>query len=274
MFSVIIPTYCRQRPLDRAIESVLSQSVDDLEIIVVDDASPETPQVPLDPRVRLIRLKSNRGVAHARNVGVETSSRKFLAFLDDDDMWASNRLALARDGLTRAPVAVCSQSPGPSRRLEGDVFDYILDGTTPNVGATALRRSAWVPFDEGYRSCEDVVWWLALSRRSPVASNSMQGLFFRPGRETASSLSVEQRIIDSQRLMAEYSPYFAHHPRAAAFRWKRIGLMHASVGRYSEARRAFGMALRLHPTAADLAHLIHTLTPSHGHKRRPFVSPN
>lgn len=108
--SVIIPTYNRKRFLRRAIESVLNQNFSDFEIIVVDDASAEPVQDVVDclkdPRIRLIRHETNKGEAEARNTGILNSSCEYIAFLDDDDEWLSDKLALQLEKLKNSPPIV------------------------------------------------------------------------------------------------------------------------------------------------------------------------
>jgi len=237
----------------------MAQTVDDVEIVVVDDASPSPVAVPDHPRVRLVRSETNGGVGPARNLGVAHARGEYVAFLDDDDIWVPRRLEFALAALHRAPLAVCWQSPRQGRILEGNVFDVILDDTTPSLGATALLRSAWLPFDGTYRSCEDLVWWLATSRGNRVATHPEQGLRVRAHQGPRNRSGAQQRIVDSLRLMDEHRDYFLSHPRAAAFRWKRIGLMNASLGRQREARRAFVHSLRARPNVHDLGHLLMTL---------------
>ncbi|MBL8014517.1 MAG: glycosyltransferase family 2 protein, partial [Candidatus Omnitrophica bacterium] len=94
--SVIISTYNRAQYLGRAIQSVLSQSFEDFELIVVDDASKDTTKDVVaqfnDSRIRYIRHEENRGGPAARNTGIKNTSGVFLAFLDDDDQWCQEKL--------------------------------------------------------------------------------------------------------------------------------------------------------------------------------------
>ena len=238
---------------------MLAQTFGDIEVIVVDDASPELVIIPPDPRVRLVRAATNGGPARARNLGVEASNGDFLAFLDDDDTWTPSRLSYAKQGLDRSPIAICWQSPSGGRVLEGRVHDSILNATTPTLGATALRRSAWVPLDETYRCVEDLAWWLDVTKETSVTTVPKHGLVVRRHDGVRSGYGLEQRIIQSERLLTERTGYFAQHPRAAAFRWKRIGLMNLALGRKGEARKAFLRALGCQPSGADLVHLARTL---------------
>jgi len=87
--SVIIPTYNRAKVLPRAIESVLTQTYDDFELIIVDDASTDDTAAVVeqfdDNRVQYYCLDENSGANAARNKGVERSSGELISFLDSDD---------------------------------------------------------------------------------------------------------------------------------------------------------------------------------------------
>ncbi len=94
--SVIIPAYNCSVYLPEAIESVLTQTYTDIEIIVVDDGSTDdTPEVvaPYLDRIRYIR-QSNKGLPAARNTGIRASGGEFVALLDGDDSWLPEKLAL------------------------------------------------------------------------------------------------------------------------------------------------------------------------------------
>jgi glycosyltransferase involved in cell wall biosynthesis len=96
--SVVVPTRNRSALLAITLRSALCQRDVDLEVIVVDEASTDdTPAVLAalgDPRIRLVRHDAPRGVSAARNHGVTEARGEWIAFLDDDDLWAPNKLAL------------------------------------------------------------------------------------------------------------------------------------------------------------------------------------
>lgn len=95
--SVILPTLTRVHFLARAIDSVLAQTYEDFEIVVVvDGPSPEAAALVAahpDPRVRLVQRETNGGVAAARNTGLEAARGRYVALLDDDDLWLPDKLA-------------------------------------------------------------------------------------------------------------------------------------------------------------------------------------
>lgn len=254
-FSVVIPTRDRPNLVRTALRSVLEQTLDDFEVIIVDDGSVEPLEAPTEPGVRLIRSVTSLGPAGARNLGAGLANGEVLAFLDDDDTWTPGRLSFAAAALERAPVATCWQTSSGGRVLEGNVHDEILDTTTPSLGATAILKSEWVEMDESYASCEDLAWWLDVTSDLEVATHQVQGLRVRRHDGPRPAHGLEQRIEDSRRMLTERSTYFGSHPRARAFRWKRIGVMATRCGDYKLARRAFLTALRLRPNLADIGHL-------------------
>lgn len=110
-FSVVITTHNARKTISKTVRSVLNQTCNDFEIIVVDDCSNDNTveiiQNSLNKQesdVNLVRLKENRGVANARNIGVQKSTGEYVAFLDDDDTWVENKLEIQRRYLLRDNV--------------------------------------------------------------------------------------------------------------------------------------------------------------------------
>ena len=102
LVSVIIPTYLRPEYLGRALDCILAQTYQNLDIIVVDDNEPDS-EARLktegtmegylkDPRIRYIKNKKNMGGSAARNVGIEAARGEYLAFLDDDDTYYPEKI--------------------------------------------------------------------------------------------------------------------------------------------------------------------------------------
>ncbi len=107
LVSVIIPTYNRSSDCKTAVESVLSQTYGDVEVLVVDDGSvDDTREVisGLDERVRYIR-QANAGVSAARNTGLEAATGEYIAFLDSDDAWLPWKLEAQLSVLRSFPDA-------------------------------------------------------------------------------------------------------------------------------------------------------------------------
>jgi glycosyltransferase involved in cell wall biosynthesis len=183
VITVVIPSFNRRRLTERAVDSVLAQSFQDFEIVVVDDFSrPEEvyqPPPQAAGRVRVLRLGANGGVSIARNTGVAAARTDLIAFLDSDDVWLPHRLE-EHAGLFRAqpdPENVLLYSAYFTRAAEGwrvtaavplqskqTMGDYLLiaDGclhvNTWLATRTLLQR---FPFEPGLSQAED---WDALLR--------------------------------------------------------------------------------------------------------------
>jgi glycosyltransferase involved in cell wall biosynthesis len=145
LVSVVIPAFNRGSVLTNALQSVLRQSFEELEVIVVDDGSRDaTSETVLrvaqsDPRVRLIRHGSNRGAQAARNTGIRASVGRWIAFLDSDDTWVYDSLELRIDAAQSRKVEVV-HSPGFVLRFGGGARDkFEVPPLSGNVYRDLLR---------------------------------------------------------------------------------------------------------------------------------------
>lgn len=111
MVSVIIPTYNRAATIARSINSVLNQTYQDLELIVVDDCSTDNTEEVVkdinDLRIKFIRLDRNQGACVARNAGIEAAVGDIIAFHDSDDVWHENKLQIQLDAMKKNNADVC-----------------------------------------------------------------------------------------------------------------------------------------------------------------------
>ncbi|AFY47979.1 glycosyl transferase [Nostoc sp. PCC 7524] len=112
LLSIIIPTHNRPHLVTQAVKSALEQTMADLEVIVVDDASTQPIDLPSHPKLRLIRLSQPHGGAGTRNVGLEAALGRWVTFLDDDDRLLPHMAEVSLEALSQtslpAPVAVIS----------------------------------------------------------------------------------------------------------------------------------------------------------------------
>ena len=107
--SVIIPTYNRSRQVVEAVKSVLAQSWQALEVIVIDDGSTDDTESALAPYLDTIRYvqKPNGGVSSARNRGIQEARGEKVAFLDSDDTWHPDKLRKQMECMARTDSKVC-----------------------------------------------------------------------------------------------------------------------------------------------------------------------
>jgi glycosyltransferase involved in cell wall biosynthesis len=187
--SVVIPVLNRPVAVRRAIDSVLTQTFQDFEIIVVDDGSTDETaaavQACVDPRITLTRHDRRRGGSAARNTGIRAGSAPYVAFLDSDDEWLPTKLERQLEAFERsdrdlalvytgsewvyADGTVQTVIPPPYADLARRLLTSNVVGET-SVGM--VRRSALNEiggFDESLPSCQDMDLWLRICERFRAA---------------------------------------------------------------------------------------------------------
>ena len=127
MFSIIIPVYNGAKFIDNAIESVLSQTNSDWELIVVNDGSKDATMSVLEKyagndKIRIIN-KENAGVSVARNTGFEASTGEYIAFLDADDVWHNNHLEVMAELISKYPTAGLYGTFTRTELVNGEVIE-------------------------------------------------------------------------------------------------------------------------------------------------------
>ena len=184
--SVILPTYNRAYCLERSVRSVLAQSYENLELIIVDDGSTDhTPDLVdsiEDVRIRYIQTKLNQGAAAARNFGLQYATGEYIAFQDSDDFWRPEKLRLQMAEIARARAGFCYHKirydlgagqvvvlPAEELALEkkqGDIYAQLLYENMVDCAALLVRRECIEEmggFDTALRALEDYELALRLS---------------------------------------------------------------------------------------------------------------
>ena len=248
--SVIVPTFDRPEFLAEALTTVATQTMADLECIVVDDCSADPVSLPFaDGRFRLVRHQQNLGIAAARNTGLAAATGEYVAFLDDDDLWTERRLALGLADARPGVVAVCAAGRVGSDRVDvAQVVEpfsrTVMDRNPPSMGSTLLLRGECLPFDPRFRACEDLDWWVRMSQTSTVSAGIEVGWLWRRHSNLRAGHGAQARIDGSLLLLAVHAAFFHARPRALAYRWIRIGWLSRGLGDYAGARRAARRAVR------------------------------
>ena len=203
LVSVIVPTYNHGVYLPAAIESVLAQTYERWELIIVDNYSEDNTEeivaVYQDPRIRYFKLQPNGTIAAPRNFGINNSSGEIIAFLDADDLWDSEKLTTQvpallhhrRNGICFGIFDVIDSAGrktgkqlGPKRpQLPESVYDRLIRANFIVTSSTLLTRKALNEaglFDEDprLRCTEDFDLWLRVVRKfRPVFVNQVLGSY-------------------------------------------------------------------------------------------------
>jgi glycosyltransferase involved in cell wall biosynthesis len=198
LVSIIIPAYNAADTICASIDSALTQSYTDIEIIIVDDGSTDKTAnicrhyLNKDARIKYIS-KKNSGVSAARNAGIKSAKGEFVSFLDADDLWERNKILLQVAASRKQPDAIILtelqrfSGDGPSRKLLSKTLlpqytqkeEYIrailnLENFEMACFGTALVRKAHLDavglFDETLITAEDWDLWLRLAFHFPFVN--------------------------------------------------------------------------------------------------------
>lgn len=181
--SVIIPTYNRAALLKKAIDSVLGQTCRDFELIVVDDGSSDDTKAIVSGykgRLRYV-FQDNRGPSAARNRGIREAQANFIAFLDSDDWWRSDKLAIQLRAMQEHKDYLISHTQEiwyrhgellnqkkKHAKSGGDIFKQSLALCAVSMSTAMVNRKLFDAvgvFDETLPCCEDYDFWLRVSAR-------------------------------------------------------------------------------------------------------------
>jgi glycosyltransferase involved in cell wall biosynthesis len=271
--SVVIPAYNSARYIRETLESVLAQTYPPLEIIVVDDGSTDETSAIVQSfasRVRLLQ-QEHQGVSEARNFGIQQAKGDYIAFIDSDDLWLPEKLALQAACIIEKQVVWVScfadylnDSDGRilynyRRKLyEGDVLEKLFLKTfirspTPLVKRTVFEEVGYFNEDFETRATEDTDMWLRIAAIYPLGVVRQVLAFVRlhPASTTSRQsvdekmrsklLRVDQAVARQPQRLARYKN------RALARIYLSSGTTLLKQGEYERARLLIDKARSLNP---------------------------
>jgi len=279
--SVVIPCYNGEKFIYGAIESVLNQSYQNFEIIIVDDGSTDNSKSVIQPflrdqRIRLVEHGQNKGIPAARNTGIKASKGRFVAFLDQDDLWLPEKLdkqiaifekGSGNVGLVFSKMVIVLITGRLNKRyLSAQVAPSRINQLSKQEVLKALFMNNFVPmittmvrrecmdtvglFDERIRGgADDYDFCLRLATRYAVQYIDMplavRQIHFANYSNPERFFEDELLIIDK---MVEQTPLLAK------LRNKKLGMIYYNLGRYYQlnekihyARSAILKAIKYHP---------------------------
>ncbi|MFO7446248.1 MAG: glycosyltransferase [Ignavibacteriaceae bacterium] len=215
LVSVIMPSFNRPDKLKNAIESVLSQTYSNFELIIVKDGGKSVNKIVKsfnDNRIKLIDFDTNKGPSAARNAGIKSAKGKYIALLDDDDIFYPDHLETALDNLTDDIKVVYTDSvrcayikKGKKYELQDQTVPYSIDynrnklliGNISPINCFVFEKSLLNKtglFDESLQVLEDWEFWLRLSEAAifkHIKKNTVQVNWYNDGSTLTSSKQEE-----------------------------------------------------------------------------------
>lgn len=187
--SIIIPTYNRAHLIERSIQSILNQTYEDFELLIVDDGSTDNTQEVVeginDFRIRYIPCEENGGAAKARNIGIAEAKYDYIAFQDSDDEWHSDKLekqmkvmqtSSADTGLVYCEYHynglngiedICPDRKISLEQKSGNIFPQLLAGNMIGTPVMLVKRECFDKvgvFNENFPCMEDYELVLRIAR--------------------------------------------------------------------------------------------------------------
>jgi len=206
MISVVIPLYNKASTINRAVDSVLSQTLTDWELVVVNDGSsdegPDLVSAYKDSRIKVIQ-QANSGVSAARNKGVKVATNTMVAFLDADDYWASTHLENLQKLITQFPQASLygtahfvvggdsteqknrfrDSNVEPNLVLIEDYFSNVRQFGRQFFSSSVAVNKSWFEtvggFQIGVKSGEDIILWAQLACAGDVAYSKIATSYYK-----------------------------------------------------------------------------------------------
>lgn len=203
-----MPVYNAEKYIKESIESVLTQTYQNYELIIVNDSSTDSSIqiaesiVGFSNKVRFINLDHNQGVSHARNTGIKSAKGEYVAFIDSDDIWLENKLEdqmhfmLSKDILfsfTAYEIMHCDSTRNNTFVKVPEVTEYhsLLCGNTIPCFTVVCHKSLLNGNDFENIKHEDYVLWLQLSKKNKLYGYNKKLGIYREHNTSISSNKIK-----------------------------------------------------------------------------------
>jgi len=270
--SVIIPTHNRPELLKRAVQSVLNQSFQDFEIIVVDDGLEKRANKIIekinDKRVFYFQNKQNLGASASRNIGIKKSKGEFITFLDDDDEFYPNKLEkqykVIQDNLKKIDFVYCladiySQQSGEiistqNHNLRGGIQNLFEEALALNIAIAMpsifCKKNKVLEiggFDEGFSNAEDKDFFLKLSKNSLGFFQKEALVKVNLSQDESSRLSgnLISRISGRELLIKKYKDELNKRPQILSKHLFLLALLYQENRNFKKANQLFFQSWKL-----------------------------
>jgi glycosyltransferase involved in cell wall biosynthesis len=289
--SVVIPVYNREKYIAETIGSVLAQTVNDVEVIAVDDGSTDDSRAVLEsfgPAVQVLEHpnRSNRGQSASINLGMRAARGEFIAVLDSDDLWTPEKLALQLACFDAHPEVGLVYGNGwvvdgdgkrmypfyqPDHREDSEPSRVLLDcyfllPSNGLVRTAVFRKAGW--FDESFRAAQDHDMAIRIAEITRLAYINEFIFCYRRHGDSISFKNADRRWKNGFLILERAA---ARHPYPASVVRRRRAVLHFRLGQCEAKARRFGSALR-HFVLAGLLDPFRALSVLTG--RETVTSPN
>jgi glycosyltransferase involved in cell wall biosynthesis len=267
LISCIIPTFNRASKVTEAIKSVLTQTYQQVEVLVIDDQSADNTKEAVgkiadaDYRVKYY-YNPVKGGNHARNFGINKASGDYIAFLDDDDVWEPEKLekqlqcfakSLSRTGVVYCTFERKSQNGKTrrhpsrwSREKEGDMLKYLLRRNFITTSSLLVKSEVFKicgGFSPEFKSFQD--WELLIRMAEKYRFGFVREILVKQYESNDSiTLNKRGRLLAKLRLVRQYKHLYTDYPRILSYRYRSLGFDFVKQKQFRRAKRFYQASLR------------------------------
>lgn len=288
--SVIIPTYNRAHLVGRAIESVLNQTYQGFELIIIDDGSKDNTVEVInkfqqkDNRIIYLKHDKNKGGSAARNTGIKASRGEYIAFLDSDDEWLPEKLEKQINVFKKSSDNIGLVYSGYYEVLEqngevlskiipifkGDIYKNILKSNILGSPTPLIRKICFEKaglFDETLLSCQDWDLWIRIAKyykfdflKETLAKYYIHG--------NQISTIINNKILSREIILKKYYLDLLKNFQAIGFHYNHLGVLYSLDGKINKARKYFLNSIKFIPfKRSNYFHLLFSLLNPKIHKK-------
>lgn len=268
--SVIIPTHNRADLIGRAIQSVLNQTYQNFEIVIINDGSIDnTEQIVKefkDPRIIYLVQKENRGTSIAKNIGIKVAKGKYIAFLDDDDDWLTEKLEKQVDKLEKSSpeigIIYCGYWMLNKERkilkeirpkFKGEIYKNLLRRNFIALPTVLIRKEVFEKtglFDEGLNFGEDWDIFLRMAKfyKFDFVDEYLVNCYICGRRlTTESSKDPSARIYSLRRIIEKNIGEYQKKPEIYSCVLRSLGNSCCQGGNINQGRDYFKKSIKISP---------------------------
>lgn len=272
--SVIIPTYNRAHLIARAIKSVLSQSYQDIELIIIDDGSFDNTEMIIkqfqesDKRIKYIIHDKNKGGSAARNTGIKAANGEYIAFLDSDDEWLLEKLerqmrifesSSPETGIVYTGIIYIDEMNEDNNlkytipKKRGSIYEDLLVNNWVGTTSTIMIRKECFEksglFDESLPGCQDWEMWIRLAKeyQFDFVKDPLIKYYHHNIHNDRITIDLESKINGINMVINKFHSEFALRPKVCSELYFTIGNLYCQLGNTKKGREEFLKAIRFYP---------------------------
>jgi len=268
--SIIIPTYNRAKFIGGAIQSVLGQTYQDFEVIIIDDGSTDNTKEAVrrfkDSRISYLVQKENRGTSMVKNIGIREAKGKYIAFLDDDDKWLPEKLEMQVSKLEKSSTdtgfiycgyKMLNKEGKILRKIQpkfkGEIYQNLLRRNFIALPTILVKKEIFQKtelFDEELKFGEDWDLFLRMAKlyKSDFVNDYLVDCYIYGKRLTTESLKDSSiRIYSLNKIIKKNIEEYRERPQIYSCILSSLGNIYCQGGKLSRGRNCFKESIKISP---------------------------